>query len=587
MRFGDNDAKATMAEKTSNLKHAFSSWDAFKDWIQVPDTALDQHGQRQEGRTWSNEDLDPTPPEKRTWRWWNYVIFYWGLSFGNWTLGATMVGIGLNWWQAILTIFLSQTISSIAMFFNSRCASVYHIGYPVVGRSVFGIVGVRAALAIIWYGVQLYSGSALLANMLRAVFGHNYTNIPNHLSSSAGITTAGMLAFFLFWLIHMPFTFFRPYQLRPFFWAKAIIMLPAIWGLFIYCMVETKGNIGLGHLKDTSSVSGSDGWGWFFIWSINAGMGNTATLITNQPDIARWSKTRSGAMWSQLLTNPIAVTLSASLGILSTAAINNKWDLTLWNQWDLLDAILTHHWSAGARTAIFLCAGCWLISILGTNIAANMIPFGSDCTLLFPRYLTIPRGQFLVECLGYAICPWKILASASTFTTFLAGYGLFMASVVAIMICDYFLLTRGNVFISHAYDGSRDNKHYHYTFGVNIQAVIAYIAGIALPFPGFVGTLGPHVSTAAENLGHIGWLLSFFVSFVAYYVLCLVWPTQNQRLVRQMGLRWEEISHRELIAADGTVITESQEGYPDQMSSGTGYEKDARMVQDDVSKGHF
>ena len=28
--------------------------------------------------------------------------------------------------------------------------------------------------------------------------------------------------------------------------------------------------------------------------------GNTATLITNQPDIARWSKTKSGAMWSQV-----------------------------------------------------------------------------------------------------------------------------------------------------------------------------------------------------------------------------------------------------------------------------------------------
>ena len=90
-----------------------------------------------------------------------------GLSFGNWTLGSTMVGIGLNWWQSILVIFASQTISSIAMFFNSRCASVYHIGYPVVARSVFGMwgsyyfVGARAALAIIWYGVQRKSFPSL------------------------------------------------------------------------------------------------------------------------------------------------------------------------------------------------------------------------------------------------------------------------------------------------------------------------------------------------------------------------------------------------------------------------------------------
>src|ERR1700761_37843 len=239
-----------------------------------------------------------------------------------------MVGIGLNWWQSILTIFLSQFISSIAMFFNSRCASVYHIGYPVVGRSVFGMYGAyyfvlaRAALAIIWYGVQLYSGSALVANMLRAVFGHDYEDIPNTIPKSVGITSAGMLAFFLFWLIHLPFTFFRPYQLRKFFWFKAIVMLPAIFGLFIFCMVNTKGNIGLAHLNETSAIK-SNGWGWFFVWSINSGMGNTATLITNQPDIARWSKTKSGAMWSQLFTNPIAVTLSATLGILSTAAINN------------------------------------------------------------------------------------------------------------------------------------------------------------------------------------------------------------------------------------------------------------------------
>ena len=176
----------------------------------------------------------------------------------------------------------------------------------------FYFVLVRALLAIIWYGVQLYSGSALVANVLRAVFGHNYTDIPNTIPLSVGITSAGMLAFFLFWLVHLPFTFLRPYQLRWFFWLKVAIMLPAIWGLFIYVMVATKGQIGLGHLNATSEVK-SNGWGWFFVWSINSGMGNTATLITNQPDIARWSKTRSGAMWSQLLVSGFPEYLKISL----------------------------------------------------------------------------------------------------------------------------------------------------------------------------------------------------------------------------------------------------------------------------------
>jgi len=586
MAWSTEQIKAKAAEKKRNAQLAFTSWQNFKQWLQVPGTLLDEHGDR--AHRWSNEDLDPTPPAKRTWSWYNYVIFYFGLSFGNWQLGAVMIGIGLNWWQAILTIFLSQFISSIAMFFNSRCASVYHIGFPVVGRSVFGMygsyyfVGARAALAIIWFAVQTYTGSALLAVMLRAIFGESYTNIPNTLPADAGITSAGLVAFFVFWAVQIPFAALRPYQLRNFFWFKAIIMLPAIWGLFIFCMVTTKGQIGLATLS--KSTSGSGGWGWFFVLSINSGMGNTATLITNQPDIARWSKTRTGAMWSQLISNPIAVTLSAALGILSTAAINNAWGLELWNQWDLLDSILTRYWSGSTRFAVFLAAFAWSFTILGTNIAANMIPFGADSTMLLPKYITIPRGQFIVSVLAFAIVPWKILASAQTFTTFLAGYGLFMASVVAIMICDYFLLTKGNVFIAHLYDGSPENKHYRYHKGFNVQAILAYLVGIALPFPGFVGSLGPTVSTAAQRLGDLGWLLSFFVTFIVYYLICLVWPTQNQRLIKEMGLSWEEMSMRDVVTADGTVVAEDSDGMP--VSYGEKNEVDHDIVAVESGKNY-
>ncbi|TGO82803.1 hypothetical protein BPOR_0755g00040 [Botrytis porri] len=547
--------KAQSAEKVGAFKNAFKSRQNFMDYVTVQDTALDRHSGS--NKVWSNEDLDPTPPEKRTWRWWNFVSFYLGLSFGNWTLGSTMVGIGLNWWQAIIVIFVSQLISSVAMFFNSRCASVYHIGYPVVARSVFGMygsyyfVGARAALAIIWYGVQLFSGASFMSNILRCIFGHNFTNIPNHIPESIGITSANMLAFFLFWLVHFPFCAFRPYQLRAFFWFKSIVVLPAVFGLFIFCMANTKGKVGSVY---QSTLGEGAAYVWFIMHGINSGMGNTATLITNQPDIARWSATRSGAQWSQLFTQPLSVTLSATFGILATAAINNNWGLEIWNPWDLLSAILDRYWSGSTRFAVFLLAFCWMVSILGTNIAANMFPFGADSTMLFPRFLTIPRGQYVVEFLAFAICPWKILASASVFTTFLSGYGIFMASVVAIMVCDYYALTKGNVFIGHLYNGTKANKHYYYFHGWNVQAIIAYICGVALPFPGFVGTLGASVSQSATNLGRLGWLLSFSVSFVVYFALCKVWPTPNQKLIKEMGLGWESQYGDIVIAEDGTQI---------------------------------
>jgi NCS1 family nucleobase:cation symporter-1 len=77
-----------------------------------------------------------------------------------------------------------------------------------------------------------------------------------------------------------------------------------------------------------------------------------------------------------------------------------------------------------------------------------------------------------------------------------------------------------------------------------------------LPFPGFVGTLGAKVSTGAINLSRLGWLLSFTVSFVMYYAICKVWPTRNQKLIKEMGLRWEEQKGDLILAPDGTEIVE-------------------------------
>ncbi|KAF5865547.1 hypothetical protein ETB97_003391 [Aspergillus alliaceus] len=498
-----------------------------------------------EASRWVNEDLLPTPLEKQTWHWWNYATFYWSISFTNWTLGSTMVGIGLNWWASILVIFISQSISSIAMAFNSRAASVYHIGFPCVARSVFGMwgsyyfVGARAVMAVIWYAVQLYSGAQYMSNILRSIFGYHYTGIGNRLPESIGISTSLMIAFLLCWLIHLPFCYFRPYQLRKFFWFKTAVSLPSMFGLFIWAMVDTNGRIGSLYSSLSQSTSAT---AWLILAGINSGLGNTATLITNQPDFARWARSRNAPVWTQLAVNPIAVTLSASLGILSTSAVNVKYGTDIWNQWDMLSLILDTYWSPKTRFAVFLCAFAWLVQILGTNIAANMISFGSDAAMLFPSYINMRRGQFLAQLLAWAVCPWKILASAAKFQTFLGGYGIFMASVVAIMLSDYFLLTKGNVFVASLYTGNQANENYYYHRGWNLQAVAAYIVGIALPFPGFCGQLGATVSTAAAHMMNLAWILSFMTSFLLYIVICSIWPTRNMRYVKEKEYSFEQVA---------------------------------------------
>ena len=57
-----------------------------------------------------NEDLAPVPFEKRKWGTWNYAALWISMSLciPTYTMASSMINNGMNWWQAILTIFLGQ-----------------------------------------------------------------------------------------------------------------------------------------------------------------------------------------------------------------------------------------------------------------------------------------------------------------------------------------------------------------------------------------------------------------------------------------------------------------------------------------------
>lgn len=90
-----------------------------------------------------------------------------------------------------------------------------------------------------------------------------------------------------------------------------------------------------------------------------------------------------------------------------------------WNLWDVMAYMLEQYPdNRGARFGIFLCAFAMAIAYLGVNLATNSLPFGSDLSALFPRWMTIRRGQILCTILGIAIVPWKVLNNAQALLTF-------------------------------------------------------------------------------------------------------------------------------------------------------------------------
>src|ERR1700743_2459459 len=122
-----------------------------------------------------SEDLAPVPQQKRTWTTWNYAALWISmcLCIPTYMLASSLIGGGMNWWQAIGTIFLGNTIVLIPMILNGRAGARYGIPFPVYARASFGVTGAQlpamlpAIVACGWFGIQTWIGGFAIYQCLR------------------------------------------------------------------------------------------------------------------------------------------------------------------------------------------------------------------------------------------------------------------------------------------------------------------------------------------------------------------------------------------------------------------------------------
>src|SRR5881392_4277836 len=113
-----------------------------------------------------SEDLAPVPFSKRSWNTWNYAALWISMSLciPTYMLASSLIGGGMNWWQAILTIFIGNLIVVIPMILNAHAGTRYGIPFPVFCRASFGTRGanipalMRAFVACGWFGIQTWIG---------------------------------------------------------------------------------------------------------------------------------------------------------------------------------------------------------------------------------------------------------------------------------------------------------------------------------------------------------------------------------------------------------------------------------------------
>ncbi|KAK8056264.1 hypothetical protein PG993_001491 [Apiospora rasikravindrae] len=478
----------------------------------------------------TNNDLKPVEPQRRQWGPWNFVGFWIADSFNinTWMISSSMIVGGLSWWQSLLCVAIGYAIAGCFVCSTGRIGAMYHIGFPVVGRSSFGIWGSlwpvfnRAAMACVWYGVQSWIGGHCVYLMIRSIWlSWNRETVPNIFPENSGATSADYASFFIFWFCSLPAIWFPVHKIRHLFTVKAYFVPCAGIAFFIWAIVRAGG---VGPIVRQPSKKHGNELAWEFVKGVMSSIANFATLIVNDPDFTRFATKPRDALWSQLFTIPIGFAITSFIGIIvsSSSMIIYPGSEPIWDPLKLLEKFIDDGGSA-QRFGVFVIAAAFALAQLGTNIAANSVSAGTDMTALLPRFINIRRGGYICAVVGLAMCPYSLLTDSNQFTTYLSAYSVFLSSIAGVMCCDYYLVRKGYLEVKELYN-ARKTGPYFFTFGINWRAYAAYTGGILINVVGFAGAVGRDVPAGATYIFNLNFFCGFIVSLTLYWVLCRLSP---------------------------------------------------------------
>src|SRR5712692_6221601 len=154
-----------------------------------------------------NRDMAPTTRAQRKWGMKDIAALWISMSacIPTYTLASSLIDGGMNWWQAVLTIFLGNAIVLVPMVLNAHAGTKYGIPFPVYCRSSFGILGanipalLRALVACGWFGIQTWIGGWAIYTIL-AIYFPEWEKLPK---LSVGINAAQLGCFLLFWSVNI------------------------------------------------------------------------------------------------------------------------------------------------------------------------------------------------------------------------------------------------------------------------------------------------------------------------------------------------------------------------------------------------
>ncbi len=414
-----------------------------------------------------NPDLAPVPAERRSWSTYNYAALWITMSVNipTYMLASGMIAGGMNWKQAIATVFLGNVLVLIPML-------------------------LRALVACGWFGIQTWVGGEAIYTMIVAL-APGWKNVPMGLA----------ICFTAFWLLNVLVILRGIKTIRLLQGITAPFLL--FIGLALLLWARNKAG-GFGPMLSAPSKFQTFGEFFaFFVPALTGVVGFWATVALNIPDFTRFAQSQRAQIVGQALGLPATMTFYSFIGIAVTSATVVIFGQPLWNPVDVLSRLEN-------PLAVVVAMVGLLLATLNVNVAANVVSPANDFSNLYPKRISFRTGGLITCFLGVAFQPWKLLASYGSYIfTWLVGYSGFLGPIAGILICDYFVVRKKIIVVEDLY---RRGGCYEYSSGFNWRAMAALVAGAGVAF---VGLVYPPLRIFYDY----AWFVGLFVSFVLYYVL--------------------------------------------------------------------
>lgn len=465
----------------------------------------------------TNEDLAPL----RTQSWGSYNIFAFWMSdvhsVGGYVTAGSLFALGLASWQVLIALLIGITIVYFFCNLVAKPSQATGVPYPVICRSVFGVLGanvpaiIRGLIAVAWYGIQTFLASAALDIVLIKLFPSlaPYAVLDDY--GFLGLPALGWGSFMLLWVLQACVFWRGMESIRRFidFCGPAVYaVMFLLCGYLLYKAGWGAIDLNLGEVK----YSGFD--------SIPVMLGAIALVVSyfsgpmlNFGDFSRYGKSFAAVKKGNFLGLPVNFLVFSVLVVVTAS-------LTI----PVFGELLTDPVQTVARIdstfAIVLGALTFTIATIGINIVANFISPAFDFSNVSPQRISWRAGGMIAAVGSVLITPWNLYNNPDVIHYTLEILGAFIGPLFGVLIADYYLVRKQHVVIDDLFTMSTSGT-YWYVKGYNPAAVISTAIGaVVAVIPVLTGDSVYGMHTAAQY----SWFIGCGLGFVSYYLLAMRSP---------------------------------------------------------------